>query len=173
MSISGTALSSIFLKAGEILVSDKPAAVKTVLGSCVSVVMFNSRLRLGAVCHGLLPECNTMNGSHCACREGFRFVDCSIRKMLEELHSLGITNDEIVVKMFGGSDMFKTVRGKPNPVNVGEQNIRAAIKVLGESNLRLAASDTGGSRGRQIIFIPNTGEVLVKRLRSNEMETPL
>src|SRR5208282_4568329 len=121
----------------EILISDKPDVVKTVLGSCISVTMFNSRLRLGAICHGLLPECNEMNGCDCNCLEGARYVDCSIRNMLEELHSLGILNDEIEVKMFGGADMFKTNRSSPNPINVGEKNIRAAFKIIGESNLRL------------------------------------
>jgi chemotaxis protein CheD len=170
MNISGAIQADVYLKPGEIFISDKPTAVKTVLGSCISVTMFNARLHLGAICHGLLPECNEMNGCNCACVEEFRYVDCSIRKMLEQLHSLGILNGEIEVKMFGGADMFKTVRDRPNPINVGEQNIKAALKVMGDSNLRLAASDIGGSSGRQIIFIPNTGEVFLKRLRRNEME---
>ena len=170
MNTSGTILVDVYLKPGEIFISDKPTAVKTILGSCISVTMFNARLSLGAICHGMLPECNEMNGSHCSCTDGFRYVDCSIRNMLEELHSLGIMNDEIEIKFFGGADMFKTIRGGLNPINVGEQNIKAAIKIMGESKLRLAASDTGGSRGRKIIFIPNTGEVFLKRLRSKEME---
>jgi chemotaxis protein CheD len=172
MNTSGAIQADVYLKPGEIYISDKPAVVKTVLGSCISVTMFNARLRIGAICHGLLPECNEMNGCNCACIEGFRYVDCSIRRMLEELHSLGIVNDEIEIKMFGGADMFKTIGDKTRAINVGEKNIRTALKVLGESNLRLAASDTGGSKGRQIVFIPNTGEVFVKRLRINEMETP-
>ncbi len=171
MNTSGVILPDVYLKPGEIFISDKPSLVKTVLGSCISVTMFNSRLRLGAICHGLLPECNEMNGCNCNCLAGARYVDCSIRNMLEELHSLGILNNEIDVKMFGGANMFKTVPSRSNPINVGEQNVRAALKIMGESNLRLAASDTGGSSGREIIFIPNTGEVFLKRLVSNEMET--
>ena len=152
MNTSGTKPVNVYLKPGEIFISDKPAAVKTVLGSCISVTMFNSRLRIGSICHGMLPECNEINGSHCSCIDGFRYVDCSIRNMLEELHSLGIMNDEIEIKIFGGADMFKTTRGRFNPINVGEQNIKSALKIMGESKLRLAASDTGGSRGRKLIF---------------------
>ncbi len=173
MNASGAALANVYLRPGEIFISDRPTIVKTVLGSCISVTMFNSRLRLGAICHGMLPECGEMSGSNCACLTGFRHVDCSVRKMLEELHSSGILNDEIECKMFGGSDMFKTILGKPNPINVGEQNIIAAYKIMYESNLRLAASDTGGSRGRQIIFIPNSGEVFLKKIGSNDMEIPV
>ena len=75
----------------------------------------------------MLPECNDMNGHSCACIEGFRYVDCSIRNMLEELHSLAILNDEIEVKMFGGSSL------------------------------------------REIIFIPKTGQVFLKKLKRAEM----
>jgi chemotaxis protein CheD len=105
-----------------------------------------------------------MNGSNCACIAGARYVDCSVRKMLEELHSLGILNDEIEVKMFGGADMFKTIGSKPNAINVGERNIEAAIKIMGDSNLRLASYDIGGSSGREIIFVINTGEVFSRKI---------
>ncbi len=170
MNTSGVILANVYLKPGEIFISDKPVVVKTVLGSCISVTMFNSRLRIGAICHGMLPECDEMNGCNCDGDEGVRYVDCSIRNMLEKLHSFGILNNEIEVKMFGGADMFKTIRGKPNPMNVGEQNIKAAFKIMGDSNLRLAASDIGGPSGRALMFIPNTGEVFLKKLRRNAME---
>jgi chemotaxis protein CheD len=173
MNTSGVIVTDIYLKPGEIFISDKPSVVKTILGSCISVTMFNSRLRIGSICHGMLPECNEMNGSNCACLKGIRYVDCSIRKMLEELHSMGILNDEIEVKLFGGADMFKTILCKPNTINVGEQNIKAAFKIMGDSNLRLVASDIGGSSGREIIFIPNTGEVFLKKLRRNQIEVPV
>jgi len=169
MNTSVVTLANVYLKPGEIFISDKPTIVKTVLGSCISLTMFNSRLRVGAICHGMLPDCNEMNGPNCACIEGYRYVDCSIRNMLEEMHSLGILNEEIEVKIFGGADMFKTVRGRPNSINVGEQNMTAAFKIMGDSNLRLAASDIGGSSGREIIFIPNTGQVFLKKLKKAEM----
>jgi len=170
MNTSGVIAADVYLKPGDIFISDKPSVVKTVLGSCISVTMFSSRLRIGSICHGMLPECNEMKGSNCICIERIRYVDCSIRKMLEELHSMGILNDEIEVKMFGGADMFNAIRSKHNIINVGEQNIKAAFKIMGDSNLRLAASDIGGSRGREIIFIPNTGEVFLKKLKKNELE---
>jgi chemotaxis protein CheD len=172
MNTSWTIPANVYLQPGEIFISDKPVVVKTVLGSCISVTMFNSRLRLGAICHGLLPECDKMNGCNCDSDEAIRYVDCSIINMLEQFHSFGILNGEIEVKMFGGADMFKPIRGKPNRMNVGKQNIKAAFKVMGDANLRLIASDIGGPSGRALIFVPNTGEVFLKRLRRTAMETP-
>ncbi len=168
MGTSRTVLANVYLKAGEIFISDKPTVVKTVLGSCISVTMFNSRLRIGSICHGLLPDCNEISCFNCACVAGFRYIDGSIGKMLEELQSRGIQNDEIEVKIFGGADMFKAVRGKPSPINFGEQNIKAAFKIMGDLNLRLTASDIGGPGEREIIFVPNTGQVFLKRLKKAE-----
>ena len=45
----------VFLKPGEIYVGREPAEVSTILGSCISVTMFSEGLKLGAICHALLP----------------------------------------------------------------------------------------------------------------------
>ncbi|MGA2108628.1 MAG: hypothetical protein ABSH25_13400 [Syntrophorhabdales bacterium] len=46
----------VFLKPGEIYVGEEPAEISTILGSCVSVTMFSKRVRVGAICHALLPS---------------------------------------------------------------------------------------------------------------------
>jgi chemotaxis receptor (MCP) glutamine deamidase CheD len=48
-------LSFIYLRPGEIHATQKPALVKTILGSCVSAILFNRRSCIGAICHDLLP----------------------------------------------------------------------------------------------------------------------
>ncbi len=55
MNILETTLPVIHLKAGEIYIAEKPTLVATVLGSCISVTMFNNRFKIGAICHGALP----------------------------------------------------------------------------------------------------------------------
>jgi chemotaxis protein CheD len=163
-------LPAIYLKPGEMFVSDKPASISTVLGSCISVTFFNPRLRIGAICHGLLPMCKKENPCDGSCDEGFRYVDCSIKCMCKTFKSLGIEPSEIEVKIFGGAD---TIFKDGNTESVGIQNTKIALSMLKDRNLKLKASDTGGSRGRKLIFFSHTGEVLVKRLRGNEIETPL
>jgi chemotaxis protein CheD len=47
---------NIFLKPGALYISEKPAIVSTILGSCIAVTIFNKRLKVGGICHALLPK---------------------------------------------------------------------------------------------------------------------
>ena len=146
-------LHSVYLKPGEIFIGAKPTAVTTILGSCVSVVFFNRRRQLGAICHALLPSGTKEDGS--------KYVDYSIRLILDEYKKHGINLREIEVKLFGGSDMFSF----PSPsycMTVGQQNIQKALEVIRAEGLNLVASDVGGKRSRKIVFYVHSGEVLLK-----------
>ena len=158
--------SFLFLKPGEMLVSEGPMIVSTLLGSCVAVTMYSPRQRLGAICHALLPRCrNEMPCSHRQTEAG-KYVECAVKRMLGWLLSRGVAKSEIQAKVFGGSDMFDTTGSKGQ--SVGRQNIEMALGMLEDESLRLVKQDLGGSRGRKIIFHTHTGEVFLKRLRKTE-----
>jgi chemotaxis protein CheD len=163
---------NIFLQPGEIYLSDKPALVSTLLGSCVAVTMFSPRKRMGAICHGLLPSCKGKKPCECEqfCQEGMRYVDCSIRRMIEWLHQNGVNKEEMVVKVFGGSEMIGSGTNTSKE-SVGKQNIKTAFNVIENEMLTITALDVGGTRGRKIIFSTTTGVVLLKLLKKTDLET--
>jgi chemotaxis protein CheD len=156
------------MKPAEMYLADSPSIVKTVLGSCVSVTLFNRRLKVGAICHALLPHCKKMTECKGECTDGFKYVDCSIRCMLGKFRSLGISHRETEVKLFGGAHMFIARAGDRE--TVGAQNIVTALRILREERLNLCTSDTGGSQGRKIFFYTHTGEIFLKRLGTGERE---
>lgn len=164
---------ALFLRPGEFFFGDSPALVTTVLGSCISVTMFAPRLGIGSICHGLLPTCKGRKHRQCdcgdRCPEGFRFVECSIWRMLEEFMRHGIDRGELQVKLFGGAEMFLTPDLQRRNRTVGRQNISVAMEVIEGEGLALLATDVGGCRGRKIIFNSATGDVMLKRL-NNERE---
>jgi chemotaxis protein CheD len=166
MNILETTLPVIHLKAGEIYIGDKPRLVATVLGSCISVTMFNIRLKIASICHGALPKydknqyISTDNYT-----ESFKYVDFSINYMVEKLTNYGIKPQEIQVKLFGGADMFSFNYEYGNKLTVGKQNIQVALNTIENNNLKILTSDIGGIRGRKIFFYTDTGEVLLKRLK--------
>jgi chemotaxis protein CheD len=146
----------VFLKPGELYVADCPTIVTTLLGSCLSVTMFSPQHRIGAICHAVLP-----------CEQGVcwdtRYVDSSIILMLRHFTHLSIKRSHLQVKLFGGADIGS--RGKGGSLlSVGSQNVTAALRVIKEQNLILAASDLGGARGRKIVFYAHTGEVYLQRV---------
>ena len=56
-------LYSCFLNMGEMLFSSQACRVKTVLGSCVGVALFDIQLRVGGLCHYLLPTAGAASPS--------------------------------------------------------------------------------------------------------------
>ena len=138
--------------------------VTTILGSCLAVTMFNKRLKLGAICHGILPESMKNDLKGLEYKEKFKYVDFAILKMLEVLRKYNIENNEIIVKVFGGSDMFSVEYYNVQNKSVGKQNVAVALRLLKEENLKVSASDVAGSSGRIIIFYTDTGEIFLKRV---------
>lgn len=154
-----TDLPLVYLKPGELYFAEKPTLVTTVLGSCVSVIMYNNRLGMGAICHALLPTGSCLDG------EKFKYVECSIRRMIERFGELGIDRNEIEVKLFGGSDILSSPSPSGRTKTIGHQNIESALAIIEAEGLNLVSSDLGGSTGRKLFFYTHTGEVLLKRQR--------
>lgn len=157
-----------YLKPGELVVCDVGTVVQTVLGSCVSVTFFHRQSRIGSICHGLLPTCNCDCGCTNACSDGMRFMNCSIRQMIEQLQARGIKLRELEAKVFGGSDMFRIAESRISKINVGAQNVRTTLAVLAEYGIHPLAADTGGHEGRKLFFISCTGEVYLKRVKRSD-----
>lgn len=158
-------LPTVYLKPGELYIGEKPTKVVTVLGSCVSITLFSKRLKVGAICHGVLPKCRSNGKCSPACGEMFKFMDCSFHYMLARFKKIGIPKDDIEVKVFGGADTFASRKESA----VGTMNVKKTLELLQEENLRLLAGDVGDSFGRKLIFYTHTGEVYVKRLPKSEV----
>jgi|MudIll2142460700_1097286.scaffolds.fasta_scaffold170760_2 chemotaxis protein CheD len=153
-------LPSIYLHPGELIICQEPTRVITVLGSCVSVTMYNRRLKFGSICHGTMPRCKAIQ--HCTepCIDAFKFMDCAIQHMLTSFAEFGIRNGDIEVKIFGGAD---TLMSKSSNT-IGSQNIKVTLDTLSREKLGVIAADVGDNFGRKLIFFTHTGDVYLKRL---------
>jgi chemotaxis protein CheD len=156
---------AIFLRPGEIVIAELPSVVTTLLGSCVAVTLFNARLKLGAICHAVLPSCRR-EGVCDNCQEPGKYVPCAISSMLQAMAEHGVTRGEIEAKIFGGSDMFDS---QGRSLSVGSQNAEMALRLVEKESLTLVTQDLGGRLGRKIVFHTATGEVLLKRLKKTEL----
>lgn len=152
----------IYLKPGEIYFGTEPARVVTVLGSCISVVMYHRRSRLGAICHAVMPTISQPTKKRASSPDVFQYVDSSMEWMLEKFEKLGIKSQDIDVKIFGGSEIFYDSSKRKSPVSVGSKNVEAALKAIAEKELKLKAWNVGGNKGRKVIFYTDTGEVFTK-----------
>jgi chemotaxis protein CheD len=151
----------IYLGPAEWHLDERPARVITVVGSCVAVTVYHPRRRIGVLCHCMLPVGKTAARN---AAQPAMYVDETIPAMLAWFERRGIDAGELEVKLFGGADMA-TLGGPRSAPGVGWRNVEISRKIIGERGLRVAASDVGGSRGRKIVFLSDTGEVYLKRLQ--------
>ena len=156
----------ITLKPAELFISEQPAIVRTVLGSCVAVTMFDQRRGVAAICHALLPEGDDPS-SHPSEKSStsYKYVNSVIPIMVKRLLSYGADPKKLEVKLFGGSDMLSATIRKSHIRPVGKSNIDAVIQAIKAQDLHLKVSDVGGTFGRKLLFYTNTGEVLLKRIK--------
>ncbi len=144
-----------YLLAGSLFVHERPHLVTTVLGSCVSVCLWDSVLRHGGINHFMLPF---WNGEGLASP---KYGNIAIAKLIERFLDLGSDHRNLRAKVFGGGIVLNVT----NPfMNIGERNIELAMDMLKEERIPVISNDTGGTVGRKLIFNSGDGTVLVKKL---------
>ncbi len=144
---------STFIHVGQIHVDASPAAISTVLGSCVAVCLYDARLGIGGMNHYLLPFWNG-NGL-----QSPKFGNIAIPKLIEAMEQRGSNRKTIEAKLFGGASMNS---GGSDAMMVGQKNILVAREILEEYRIRIVAEDIGGQNGRKIQFDLERGKVLMK-----------
>ena len=155
-------LPGIYLLPGQLAVSDKPCAIRTILGSCISVCLWDSGRGIGGMCHFVLP---VQIGQQSAKASG-RFGNMAIPMLIEKLAELGSKRQDLAAKMFGGAGILGdggTASRLPEH-RVGSKNTESAVRILDQLQLPILARDVGGVRGRKVIFHPHDGTAWVREI---------
>ena len=143
----------VYLHPGSVYASTQPAAVSTILGSSVSVSLFDARAGLGGMAHYVLPRA-ARNGSSA------RFGDVALRQLLERMLALGGARENLQARVIGGAWMNVGLR--ENPAHVGLQNVHVAQEMLAREGISVAATETGGAHGRRLVFHTDDGTAWVR-----------
>ena len=160
-----TSYSKTFLSIGELIISDKPTQIWTVLGSCVSIVLHNPRKKVSALCHAQLTEKEIFGESGSdlftkkAVKDDFRYVASSINYMLDKMQSMGINKNEIQASVYGGASIIEKFT-----YQIGLENANAACSVLEKHGIRVIKKDIGGGKSRTIRHYSDTGITQVRAL---------
>lgn len=151
-----------FLYPSSIFASRDPYVVKTVLGSCVAVCLWDRVLRFGGINHYMLP---TWTGNDLASP---KYGNIAIEKLVEKMRLMGSRVDDLQAKVFGGGELLQGLDGGPSSTQIGERNIQMAQMMLDEYHIPIVAQSVGGRRGRKILFFTDTGEVRHKFLEKRQ-----
>ena len=129
-----------------------PDTVRTVLGSCVGVAIYDRRRGVGAMGHVILPDSAQGTGNP------GKFADTAIEMLIEQIVAVGAIRRSLEAKIAGGAAMF----GAPSGGHLGKRNIEAVRKKLAECGIPLKGEAVGGGKGRKMFLVPATGEVHVE-----------
>jgi chemotaxis protein CheD len=146
---------------GQFIITSVPALISTVLGSCVSVCLWDKETKIGGMNHYLLP--GTLEDSAGNPNRGIT----SIRLLYKSMLNRNVKPGNLEAKVFGGCNSMY----RDNDVyKVGERNIAVAMDLLNELGVTVVAHNTGGEYGRKIVFNTANGKVRMRLLKRSTIE---
>ncbi|HEX6159410.1 MAG TPA: chemotaxis protein CheD [Thermoanaerobaculia bacterium] len=138
-----------YLHPGQLLTAAHATLVSTVLGSCVAVCLWDPVTRVGGMNHFLLPM-----------GKGPRYGNDAMSRLLDAMTARGASVARMVAKVFGGSCVIPGFTGARKAI--GTQNVEAAQQFLAAHSIPVRGEQTGGRRGRKLLFHTGTGRAYVK-----------
>ena len=148
------------LEPGYVYCSGKGAIIRTVLGSCVAVCLWDCKKNAGAMNHYMHPMYNEKENR--TTYYGNIALPVLVNMMRREF---GSSKKDLHAQIFGGGSLFNSKK-----IMVGEDNIKIARSFISKTGIRLVSEDVGGNMGRKILFDTATGQVAVLKVRQLRSE---
>lgn len=133
---------------GEYFATRENTMIVTVLGSCVSVCLYDPKLKIGGMNHFLLPSDNSNSTGVLA--DSARYGVYAMELLLNDLLKLGARRSAIEAKVFGGGNMLQGFTLH----NIGERNAEFVIEYLNTENIPIIAADLLDVYPRKVYFSP-------------------
>jgi chemotaxis protein CheD len=135
--------------------AENPTVLRTILGSCIGICIYDRMKKVGGLAHILLPK-DTARGA-----TPEKFADTAIPLLVQRLLKEGAKKEYLSAKIAGGAAMFK-FQSSVTLGQIGDRNIEETKKVLEQLGIPILEEDVGGSTGRVIDFFLADGHLKVK-----------
>jgi chemotaxis protein CheD len=153
----------LFLDPGEYAATREDIIISTLLGSCIAVVLHDSRLKIGGMNHFMLPGKIEDNIER---SEKGRYGMTAIELLVNELFKRGSRKSDLEAKIFGGASVLHLMNS--DIVTIGSDNVKFARKYLEIEKIPIISSSVGGRAGRRILYFPQTFTVRQKMFSPSE-----
>ncbi|MGV8893128.1 MAG: chemoreceptor glutamine deamidase CheD [Burkholderiaceae bacterium] len=151
---------------GEYYCTSRDMLIVTVLGSCVSACIRDSKSGIGGMNHFMLPDC-TSSDINSPVSASMRYGAYAMEVLINQLLKLGARRENMEAKVFGGGNVLAGFTS----INVGERNAQFVRDFLRMEKMRITAEDLNDIYPRKVYFFPRTGKVLVKKLKQTHNDT--
>jgi chemotaxis protein CheD len=143
----------IILEQGKVVVLDYLGPIRTVLGSCVSVCIRDTKAQVCGMNHFALP---LPSSSDVSLPE--RYGVHAMEILLNDLYKLGATVSNLEVSYAGGANL------NSNMAKIGWTNIGFIEDFLQTEGFKVRSRLLGGTRGRKLTYDAISGELLCEYL---------
>lgn len=151
---------------GEFYVTRENELVSTVLGSCVSACIRDVKLGVGGMNHFMLPA-DKAAVDLSVDSDSARYGNHAMEMMINAILKAGGLKKNLEVKLFGGGRVLAGM----TTIDVGKMNIDFIRNYVELEKLTVATEDLGDVYPRKVLYFPQTGRVLMKKLRKVHNDT--
>ena len=151
---------------GEYYVTTAEELIVTVLGSCISACIRDRVLGIGGMNHFMLPQTDgdgSWGGG--SVNTATRYGNYAMEHMINDILKNGGKRENLEVKVCGGGKILQKM------TDIGMKNIAFVRTYLSMEGLDLVAEDVGDIYPRKVQYMPLTGKLRVKKLRSLHNDT--
>lgn len=153
---------------GEFYVTKTNEKIATTLGSCVSACIWDERNAIGGMNHFMLPltdkELHEVTWGN-AKSDATRYGNYAMEHLINEILKNGGVRRNLKAKVFGGGKVLTQAN------DIGKKNAEFVLDYLRIEGITLLSQDLGDTFPRKVIFDPQTGKVLIKKLRTIHNDT--
>lgn len=135
-------------------------AIKTLLGSCVAMMMYDRVLNIKGMNHFLLPTTNSFSDS-------YKYGLNSIETMLNEMYKMGCKKFNLQAKIAGGAHILKSHDNR-----IGDKNVEFAVSFCKSEGIPIISEHTLGEHGR-VIMMANEFKTFIRLVQNKAVETEI
>lgn len=145
----------------------KPDILRTTLGSCVGVVLYDPLTQVYGMAHIMLPSSTTGTGDVTG-----KYADTALPALIEKMGVPLAQAARLKAKIAGGANMFSTLHqwGEKDILQIGERNITATLERISHLGIAILGKVVGGTEGRELTIDTRSGKVWIRTIGERPVE---
>ena len=145
---------------GEYYVTTAHEVIATVLGSCVSACIRDTRIGVGGMNHFMLPLDASQGTSAwgAAASAATRYGNVAMERLINDILKLGGRRENLEIKLTGGGRVLAAMS-----TDIGARNIDFVRQYVQDEGFNVVAEDLGDIYPRKVVYFPDSGKIRVKR----------
>ncbi len=144
-----------FLQPGYIFVPDYGVSISAVIGSGVSVCIFDRKKRIGGMNHFQFPYMAAKG------KTTSLYGNVATITLINMILAQDSKKNHLEAQIFGGAYI-----PQKNNQDIGRDNVKMARHILSKSKIQIISEDVGGEKGRKVVFNTSTNEIAVLKVDS-------